>query len=179
MALPLTLGTLGAGSFVALAGGTAIAGAIGLGIAGLAVLLSRQKDYRKKQQKKERYQQNSANQQDSYYRRTSRGKRAAKSSAVNNLLQVIREEDVTGCGLKLVCELAGTTEEELGTEERAILDLIGPIVPPGEGLLPSGGARDYMLAKAFGQQYGNCTQAFPNCHLQGTDIMANVMNFLP
>ncbi|XP_066953763.1 uncharacterized protein [Macrobrachium rosenbergii] len=171
MALALTLGTLGA---------AAIAGAIGLGIAGLAVLHSERKGDRRKNKK--RRNNLGGLRQDSYRRRGARVRRAVSgdsATAVQNLLQVIREEDVTGCGLKLVCELAGARAEELGTEERAILDLIGPAVPPGEGLLASGGARDYMWAKAFGQQRGNCAQAFPDCHFSGAEIMATVRNFLP
>ncbi|KAK7075136.1 hypothetical protein SK128_009534 [Halocaridina rubra] len=110
-----------------------------------------------------------------------RKKRSAdeESAAVTNLLQVIRNEDVTGCGLKLVCELAGMREEELYEEEIAILNLVGPVVPPGHGLLPPGGAGDYKIARLFGQQHGDCSLAFPLCPFNGTELMGALMSFLP
>ncbi|KAK7075135.1 hypothetical protein SK128_009533 [Halocaridina rubra] len=169
----ITLGTLGAGGLAAaLAGGAALAGAIGLGVAGIAALVHKKEGNRGYRGGKRRGHGGHG-----HYR----GKRSVEdeSAALQNLLQVIRAEDVTGCGMKLVCELAGLREEALMEEELAILDLVGPVVRPGEGLLPPGGAGDYKAAKMYGLQQGNCSQAFPLCPLNGTELMGAVMNYLP
>ena len=44
---------------------------------------------------------------------------------LSQLLEVIRREDVTECGLRLVCDLASVPIEELTEDEIAILELIG------------------------------------------------------
>lgn len=99
---------------------------------------------------------------------------------MQNALELVRAEDVTGCGMRLVCELAGQEEEDLVQEELAILALLGPDVKPGEGVLPPGGARgEYLQARNFGAQGGDCGAAFPMCPLNGSQLMDTVMAYLP
>ena len=43
---------------------------------------------------------------------------------LENFLEVVRRQDVTGCGLRLVCELA-QERGELYPEHEAILDIVG------------------------------------------------------
>ncbi|XP_042877366.1 probable H/ACA ribonucleoprotein complex subunit 1 [Penaeus japonicus] len=103
-----------------------------------------------------------------------------ESEALDNLMALIRQEDVTGCGLKLMCELGAAPEDELTVEELSIMHLVGPIVKPGEGVLPSGSATThYRDAKTFGQEGGECAKEFPMCPLNRAQLMETVMNYLP
>ncbi|XP_037782935.1 uncharacterized protein LOC119579263 [Penaeus monodon] len=102
------------------------------------------------------------------------------SEALDNLMALIRQEDVTGCGMRLMCELGAAPEDELTVEELSILHLVGPIVKPGEGVLPSGSATSqYRNAKDFGREGGECAKAFPMCPLDRAQLMDTVMNYLP
>lgn len=104
----------------------------------------------------------------------------AEDWRMQNALELVRAEDVTGCGMRLVCELAGQEEEDLVQEELAILALLGPDVKPGEGVLPPGGARgEYLQARSFGGRGGDCGAAFPMCPLNGSQLMDTVMAYLP
>ena len=100
-----------------------IAGAVSLGLAGIALEFRR----------RNRYYYNP-------YYRNFRAKRSAakKIKKVKNenrdleeeqrleqLMQVIREEDVTKCGMKLVCELAAYPYKDLTDEAAGILDIVG------------------------------------------------------
>ncbi|XP_069979348.1 uncharacterized protein [Penaeus vannamei] len=147
--------------------GLAVAGAVGLGVLGLAALASRGAG------------RGSGGGRNKGYRR---GRRSVDDAGrrMQNALELVRAEDVTGCGMRLVCELAGQEEEDLVQEELAILALLGPDVTPGEGVLPPGGARgEYLQARSFGGRGGDCGAAFPMCPLNGSQLMDTVMAYLP
>ncbi|XP_071531596.1 uncharacterized protein [Panulirus ornatus] len=159
----VTIGALSA-SYAA----AAVAGAVGLGVAGLAIGRSLRRD---------RDHGGYGGQRGGYHRR--RRSEKEESAALENLMELIREEDVTGCGKRLVCELAAADDQRLTVEELSILNLVGPAVKPGEGLLPKGATWEYRAARGFGQTSGDCGQAFPMCALNGTQLMDTVMAFLP
>ncbi|KAF2359414.1 Protein of unknown function DM4/12 [Trinorchestia longiramus] len=94
------------------------------------------------------------------------------------LMQVIRQQDTTGCGLKMVCQLAALDEDELAEEELAVMNLV-QFVPPGESRLPTSGADDYHTALSMGRTGGNCTHVYASCPIDGIRIMDTVMAFLP
>ncbi|XP_066946839.1 uncharacterized protein [Macrobrachium rosenbergii] len=158
--------TVGSGSIVAGAA-TAVAGAVGLGFLGVASIFRRRSRSRSKHRPSGGYGR--------------RRRRAAKKKtvAIGNSLRLIRQEDVTGCGLKFMCELAKRDPGELTVEELSVLSLVGPVVKPGEGLMPDGAVGDYMRAKALGQAGGSCSEAYPLCTFSGTQLMEIVVGFLP
>ncbi|KAK7068904.1 hypothetical protein SK128_012583 [Halocaridina rubra] len=121
-----------------------------------------------------------------------RGRRRGREVQDNNVpeaeilertLTLIRQQDITGCGLRLVCELAGLNEEELDEEQKAILSLVDMANDhrhtPGEGILPSLGATDYKAARTVGIMQGDCGTSFPMCSLNGTELMQVIGHYLP
>ncbi|XP_042877382.1 uncharacterized protein LOC122256633 [Penaeus japonicus] len=167
MTTTVTTGVLAGTAGGAGLAGLAVAGAVGLGVLGLAALASRGGGRRNRGGK-----------------RRHRGRRsnveAEEDWRMQNALELVRAEDVTGCGMRLVCELATQEEEDLVQEELAILAMLGPDVKPGEGVLPPGGARGaYLQARTFGGRGGDCGAAFPMCPLNGTQLMDTVMAYLP
>ncbi|ROT62531.1 hypothetical protein C7M84_019618 [Penaeus vannamei] len=98
----------------------------------------------------------------------------------NRLLEVVSEQDESGCGKRLVCELAAAEaedERELLEEELAILEFVGDLVP-GEDLRAQGAALDYKLAKAQGMEGRDCGLLYPSCIYNGTEIMTSVLAYL-
>lgn len=90
------------------------AGAIGMAIYGLAVYRRRRAFNRRSRLRNgRRYHRR-------YYRSTSED-----SPTLEHVMEGIRKQDVSGCGLRLVCELASRTHHDLAMEEWAILDLVG------------------------------------------------------
>ncbi|KAK3870078.1 hypothetical protein Pcinc_024660 [Petrolisthes cinctipes] len=92
----------------------AVAGAVGLGLAGLAALGGRGRRRRRKGGRK-RYGRDVT---------TTAGAEEDERAALMRLLEVIREEDVSGCGRRLMCELAASDPTQLEEEHLAILDLL-------------------------------------------------------
>ncbi|XP_037788427.1 uncharacterized protein LOC119583796 [Penaeus monodon] len=169
MTTTVTTGVLAGTAGGAGLAGLAVAGAVGLGVLGLAALASRGGGRRNRGGRRKGHR---------------RGRRSSVEDAddwrMQNALELVRAEDVTGCGMRLVCELASQEEEDLVQEELAILALLGPYVKPGEGVLPPGGARgEYLQARSFGGRGGDCGAAFPMCALNGTQLMDTVMAYLP
>ncbi|XP_064088314.1 uncharacterized protein LOC135202784 [Macrobrachium nipponense] len=160
----MTTITLGIGS-VAAAGAVAAvaAGAVGLGLAAVANLFGERNRH--------------------YYHGVYRGRRQAQepdeeveegksgtgeedeSVALERLLDLIRSQDVTGCGLRLMCDLANRNENELDALRLGILNLVEPLPKPGEGILPSGGAGDYKMSRFHGQSGEDCFSLYPSCPL--------------
>ncbi|KAG7173306.1 putative DM4/DM12 family-like protein 29, partial [Homarus americanus] len=101
------------------------------------------------------------------------------SAALENLMEVIRAEDVSGCGRRLVCELAANNQQSLTVEELSILNLVGSSVKPGEGVLPRGASQEYKEARGLGEAGGDCDKVFPKCPLTGAQLMGAVMAYLP
>ncbi|XP_064115266.1 uncharacterized protein LOC135221419 [Macrobrachium nipponense] len=98
--------------------------------------------------------------------------------ALDNLLEMVFLQDGTGCGMKLVCDLAGKEEDELVGEDLNILALVGPGVPPGEGLLPKSGADVYRNARYIGETGAPCDKIFASCPMNGTEIRGITQKFL-
>ncbi|XP_069979349.1 uncharacterized protein [Penaeus vannamei] len=168
MTTTVTTGVLAGTAGGAGLAGLAVAGAVGLGVLGLAALASRGGGRRNRGGRRKGH------------RRGRRSVDDAEDWRMQNALELVRAEDVTGCGMRLVCELAGQEEEDLVQEELAILALLGPDVKPGEGVLPPGGARgEYLQARSFGGRGGDCGAAFPMCPLNGSQLMDTVMAYLP
>ncbi|XP_068227504.1 uncharacterized protein [Palaemon carinicauda] len=147
------------------------AGAVGLGVAGLAALLSRRGGNRKKQRKHHKKTKTT-------HTRYGRGDDDGQDN-LERMMDLIRREDVTGCGLRLMCELAKEDPGDLIGEEMAILDLVGTPLLPGEDVRGLGALGEYREAKAVGLNQGSCGQTYFMCPLNGTQLMDTVMGFLP
>ncbi|XP_037783627.1 probable H/ACA ribonucleoprotein complex subunit 1-like protein [Penaeus monodon] len=96
------------------------------------------------------------------------------------LMEIISDQDESGCGKRLVCELAAAEaedERQLLMEELAILEFVGDIVP-GEDLRAQGAALDYKLAKERGREGRDCGLLYPSCIYNGTEIMTSVLAYL-
>ncbi|XP_063606311.1 probable H/ACA ribonucleoprotein complex subunit 1 [Penaeus indicus] len=96
------------------------------------------------------------------------------------LMEIISDQDESGCGKRLVCELAAAEaedERQLLMEELAILKFVGDIVP-GEDLRAQGAALDYKLAKERGMEGRDCGLLYPSCIYNGTEIMTSVLAYL-
>ncbi|XP_042214160.1 uncharacterized protein LOC121860840 [Homarus americanus] len=143
-----------------------VAGAVGLGIAGIAAAFSRR---------------HYGGRPYSYRYRHRRYRRSPVQSK-NNLektMEIIRSEDVSGCGLRLMCEVAGLRNQHLTMEEKAILDLVGPGQMPRSGFTPKGALQEYKLAKGLGQSGGSCGQVYSTCPYSGAQLVHTVMGYLP
>ncbi|XP_037788438.1 uncharacterized protein LOC119583805 [Penaeus monodon] len=114
MTTTVTTGVLAGTAGGAGLAGLAVAGAVGLGVLGLAALASRGGGRRNRGGRRKGHR---------------RGRRSSVEDAddwrMQNALELVRAEDVTGCGMRLVCELASQEEEDLVQEELAILALLG------------------------------------------------------
>ncbi|XP_042203352.1 uncharacterized protein LOC121853348 [Homarus americanus] len=166
------MATITVGAGIAAAAGVAVAGAVGLGLLGLAAGSrgGRRRGGRRRQGNFRRFGREAGEEV---------RQQQEEQEALERTLELIRVEDVTGCGLRLMCELAATPSETLLQEQMAILNLVGPSVRPGEGLLPPGATGDYLAAKSLGAAGGDCGLAFPECPLGGTQLMDQVMAYLP
>ncbi|XP_066959360.1 uncharacterized protein [Macrobrachium rosenbergii] len=164
MALTFTVGT---GAAVAAGVAAAAAGAVGLGLLGAAALSRRGGGRFGRRGGRNRFGRQAQ-------------KQVEESNALERALDLIRQQDVTGCGMRLVCELAGLREENLTEEEKAILDIVEPRPKAGEGVLPSSsGAVDYKIAKELGHRHADCSLTFPLCSFNGTQLMNIVDGYLP
>ncbi|XP_027227909.1 uncharacterized protein [Penaeus vannamei] len=133
------------------------AGAVGLSIASLAAVLKQPYGYRNRR-----------------YGRSVRG----DSAALERTMALIRQEDVTGCGMRLVCELGALPAR--GAHEDAILELVGRL-PPGTDLRAAGETAlgQYRLSRALGEGGGDCARAFPLCPFNGSQLMQTVSGYVP
>ncbi|XP_042203351.1 uncharacterized protein LOC121853347 [Homarus americanus] len=100
-----------------------------------------------------------------------------EDTRVNSLLELVRAQDVTGCGKKLVCELAAQPEDRLPDVARNVLNLVRSVVKPGEGLLPPGAAGEYLEAKNHGLLGLDCAQEYPVCPYDGQHLRNLMMTF--
>ncbi|CAL4100080.1 unnamed protein product [Meganyctiphanes norvegica] len=152
-----------------LAAGAAVLGAIGLGAAALGLLRSGSR--------------RGGGRRRGGRRGGHRGRRQAQdqeeTDRLERFLQVIRYEDVTGCALRLACELAGMEEDQMAIEELAIVNLLSPVTAPGQGLLPNSASADYKAALTAGSKGKNCAKEYPICPYNSTVLMNTVMNYLP
>ncbi|KAK4305702.1 hypothetical protein Pmani_022409 [Petrolisthes manimaculis] len=99
---------------------------------------------------------------------------------IENVLEMVKAQDVTGCGRRLVCELGSADPRRLTVEELSILNLVGDGVVPGEGVLPPGGASGHFkTARGWGESGGDCGLAYHTCPLNGKQLMQLVMEYLP
>ncbi|XP_068227492.1 uncharacterized protein [Palaemon carinicauda] len=173
MATTVTTGvTIGVGSLAAGAA-VAAAGAVGLGLLGVAHLFRRDNN--------KSYGNSHGHGHGYGYGHRHRRTAEEDEAAISNILNLIRQEDITGCGLKFMCELARRerASEELALEELSVLSLVGTVVTPDEGPQPEGAVGEYTRAKALGMEGGNCSEAYPLCALNGTQLMETVMAYLP
>ncbi|MPC44392.1 uncharacterized protein LOC123512811 [Portunus trituberculatus] len=156
--------TLGLGAAGAVAAGAAVAGLAGaVTLAGLALAGRRRGRGRRFRGGRRRF-----------------GRAVAEeSAAVERIMALIREEDDSGCARRMVCELGRRAQETLSEEEKDILDLVGPGVPPGQGVLPEGASWEYRAVRGLGEAGGNCGHAFPTCTLGGAQLMSAVTAYLP
>ncbi|XP_045599670.2 uncharacterized protein [Procambarus clarkii] len=140
-------------------GGLIVAGAIGLVVAA-SVLRGSRRRYRGRRRRYGRETKNSKNN-------------------LSGLLEMVRAQDVTGCGRRLMCELAAIPEDiELPELARDILELVGPAVRPGEGVLPPGATGEYLEAKSYGHYGGNCGQKYFTCPEDGRHLLGMVLDQL-
>ncbi|XP_071531603.1 uncharacterized protein [Panulirus ornatus] len=146
-------------AFLASAGYLAVAGALGLSIASLVSSFTRRRF-----RGRSRYR----------FRRSVHG----GSRALERTMELIRREDVTGCGMRLLCELARLRQDHITGEEQAILDLVGPAIDPWSGVSPRGALQEYKTAKGFGEAGGDCGKVFSLCPLNGTQLMETVLGYV-
>ncbi|KAK4324954.1 hypothetical protein Pmani_004443 [Petrolisthes manimaculis] len=166
----MTTLVVGGGGLVAAA---AVAGAVGLGLAGVAALAGiGRKGRRRRKGGRRRYGRDVTT--------TGAGAEEDERAALMRLLEVIKEEDVTGCGRRLMCELAASDPTQLEEEHLAILDLLEPVVRPGEGLLPPGSAaEEYVRARGVGESGGDCALAYPACPVPPSQLPQLILDYLP
>ncbi|KAK7068906.1 hypothetical protein SK128_012585 [Halocaridina rubra] len=152
------------------AAGAVAAGAVGLGLLALAGRRrSRSRSpkpyassgYHKKRRETQRKKATSLN-------------KDSEEKILQRAVTLIRKQDVTGCGMKLVCELAGLNEDELTADQREILKLVDKL-PNEDG----GGITDYKAALEVGRSLSSCSQTFPLCSLTGTQLMQTIDSYLP
>ncbi|KAG7156796.1 uncharacterized protein LOC121853346 [Homarus americanus] len=98
---------------------------------------------------------------------------------LNSLLERVLAQDRTSCGKKLMCELEAQPEDTLLEVSRNILNLVGSVAKPGEGLLPPGAAGEYLEAKNHGHLGLDCSQEYPACPYDGQHLRNLMMTFLP
>ncbi|XP_069979345.1 uncharacterized protein [Penaeus vannamei] len=166
----VTVGLVGGAGVAAAA---AVAGAVGLGLLALAGIGRRSS----RRSSRRSYRHKNSHR---YGREAPAAEKQEQAAALENLLEDVRLQDETGCGRRLLCELAKEDEQELSQEEFDILSMVGPDVKPGEGLLPPFSATgEYARARAFGRKGGDCDAAFPLCPFNGSQLMDNVMAYLP
>ncbi|XP_064115258.1 uncharacterized protein LOC135221408 [Macrobrachium nipponense] len=137
-----------------------IGGAVGIGLASIAAHFTRRSGYGR-----HHYRYGRSAQDD--------------SSALERTMNLIRQQDFSGCGLKLVCDLASMTDDQLASEEMSILSLVGTSIKPGEGLLPTSALQEYQAARGLGEYGYDCALAFPSCPLNSTQLIETVMSYLP
>ncbi|CAL4067423.1 unnamed protein product [Meganyctiphanes norvegica] len=92
-------------------------------------------------------------------------------------LELIRKHDTTGCGKRLMCELANMDQEQLTVEELSILNLVSHNTQ--SGVRPNQASQEYLDAKTKGQQGEDCGQVYPLCKMNGKQLMSIVMDYLP
>lgn len=113
----VTVGLVGGAGVAAAA---AVAGAVGLGLLALAGIgrrssrRSSRRSYRHKNSHRYGREAPAAEKQEQ-----------EQAAALENLLEDVRLQDETGCGRRLLCELAKEDEQELSQEEFDILSLVG------------------------------------------------------
>ncbi|KAF2359413.1 hypothetical protein FHG87_009823 [Trinorchestia longiramus] len=102
----------------------------------------------------------------------------------DQMMEVVRAQDASKCGLKLVCELASLNDEQLTYDHLAMLDLVGPSINPDNVLLPPEENLDnldarsqYRLARGVGANGYSCVKYYPSCPIE--DIVAVVDQILP
>jgi len=149
--LGITLGTGGAGAAAVAAGAVAVAGALVLG--GLLAATG-----------------------------TSRGKRDINSQCLptNNpelFITLAANTDRFGCGLRLVCELEATPDEQLGTDEKLILSMFGRQVKPAtfsqlSAANPKSGFQNAAFIGKNAKNVSECAEAFDQCPFDRATIMA-------
>ncbi|XP_068227491.1 uncharacterized protein [Palaemon carinicauda] len=140
-----------------------LAGAVGLGIASIAAHFTRR------------------GRRNGFGRHHYRYGRSADddSAAVQKTMNLIRQQDFSGCGLKLVCELASMEGDQLTLEEMDILSLVGTSIKPGEGLLPGSALQEYQAARGLGEYGHDCALVFPSCPFNSSQLIETVMSYLP
>lgn len=94
-----------------------------------------------------------------------------ETNQVNQFLEEIKANDLSGCGRKLVCELAAKDPLDLNEEEAGILEAVGPAVVPGQGILPPEAVWDYREARGHGVLGESCTNLYNRCHMDASSIM--------
>merc|ERR1711887_418499 len=79
----------------------------------------------------------------------------------------------TNCGLRLVCELAATPENELAADEALIMSLFGDQVPLSHDMI-NAASTPYQLAAFLGRQSqsaATCANTYPKCQYNSNQIM--------
>ncbi|XP_042203353.1 uncharacterized protein LOC121853349 [Homarus americanus] len=144
----------GASAIIGGAALTAVAGAVGLALIGSA-----RRNFGGRRSNRRRFGR--------------RGRRAVdeEQSALNKMLELVKMEDTSSCGKKLMCELAAQPYDSLPQLGRDITTLVGS-VKPGEGLLPPGGAGEYMGAKSYGALGWNCGELYNTCPYDSQQMMS-------
>ncbi|KAK7081587.1 hypothetical protein SK128_006589 [Halocaridina rubra] len=102
-----------------------------------------------------------------------------EAEALENVLELIRQEDVSGCGLRLICQLGELPEEELTIEELSMLQLVGPPIQIEDSIPSNKASWDYRVARTIGYSGGDCGEAYPKCPLAGKQLINAVMEYIP
>ncbi|XP_068227493.1 uncharacterized protein [Palaemon carinicauda] len=163
-------------------GAAALAGAASLGLAGLAVAaFHRGRGRRNKGHRGHGYGHGGGHGYGHGYGYHGRKRRSLEDEEATRerILDLVLEEDGMDCGKRMVCEIAGNDEGELSMEELAILSLVGPVVQPGEGILPGTASTTYRIARTAGSLQSNCTELYPKCPIEGRTLVESVMSYIP
>ncbi|XP_066959362.1 uncharacterized protein [Macrobrachium rosenbergii] len=159
-------------------GAAALAGAASLGLAGLAVAAFHGRRRRGRKGHRGHGYGHHGGHGYGYHGRKRRSVEEEEETR-ERILELIREEDILDCGMRLVCELGGSDEDELSMEEIAILSLVGPVVRPGEGILPGTASAAYRIARTAGYSQTNCTELYSKCPVDSKNLVEAVMSFIP
>jgi len=79
----------------------------------------------------------------------------------------------TNCGLRLVCELAATPENQLAADEALLMSLFGDARPLSHDQI-NGPSTPFQLAAFLGRQSQNvatCSNTYPRCQYNSNQIM--------
>ncbi|KAK4308966.1 hypothetical protein Pmani_019385 [Petrolisthes manimaculis] len=101
------------------------------------------------------------------------------SLLLGDAMEMVKAQDVSGCGRRLVCELASGHPQTLTVHELAILKFVGSGVVPGEGVLPPDALLQYKTAKGYGEGGKDCGQLYLHCPYNSTQLMQVIMHYLP
>ncbi|KAK7081588.1 hypothetical protein SK128_006590 [Halocaridina rubra] len=88
-----------------------------------------------------------------------------------------RPEVWRACSLRWMCELASVEEVDEGLIDLAVLNWLGPLVKPGDGILPSAILQDMRSAIQLGKKKEDCSLTYHFCSFSGADVLDSIVSY--